>query len=327
MGEETKSRTSENVVVFVIIIGIIIGCIATFGWTSVKNWISEPLKWKEPKGITITYLGSDLGTWGYNLHFDVENNTDTDITEYNFIVDIGDSSFEVYESFPEIQAHSSTLVAHSAAKTGYGAPAETDYDKFADDLFTNNDATIKVKKLYSHKDKVFSNNGYVKDLIIIIISAFFGLLGFFMDIKFAPLRVFFKLLGAPGIIVSFVLFLLFAIIGGGAGRGAVSEASDSADNAAKQRAKERYKQAAQHKAGYEQHGNTREAARQQRIMDEALADMITGSKNSVAKESYKRHAAWEAGAKASGNYRDAARANAAKERNFADLLSDAAKDD
>ena len=62
-------------------------------------------------------------------------------------------------------------------------------------------------------------------------------------------------------------------------------------------------------------------------MDEALADMVTGSKNSVAKESYKRHAAWEAGAKASGNYRDAARANAAKERNFADLLSDTAKDD
>lgn len=324
MEQKGLSKFAENAIAFGIAAAIIIGIIAAFGWTSVNAWVQEPLHWKEPEGVNITYLGSDLGTWGFNLRFSADNTTDTDITEYNFIVEIGDSTFEVYESFPTLKAHSTTQFSHNARESGYGAPVQSDYDKFVNDRFSTSDATIKVKRLYSHDDKVLSNNGWIKNFIIIAISFVFGLIGFQSKIGSPILRILFKTLGMPGILLVFGVMVVVSL----SGRGGTSSysGSSSADNAARQRANERYKRAAQHKAGYEMHGNTREAARAQREMDEAMTDMITGAGNSDTKKRYQQYASWEAGAKMTGNQREAARSQAAKEKALADIITDAAKD-
>ena len=330
MEQKGLSKFAENAIAFGIAATIIIGIIAAFGWTSVTTWVKEPLQWKTPERVEITYNGAvpeKASDSEIELCFSIYNSTGKEIDEYYFNVDFGETELNIGLYGPDIKEYGSTDVSTTVTKSRYSMHSinESDFYKLKNGTYRDSDMTYKIEYMKSHGEKLISNKGWVKNLIIVAISFVFGLIGFESNIGNPVLRILFKTLGMPGILLVLGVMVVVSFAGGG---GAPSYSnSGSVDNAARQRANERYKRAAQHKAGFEMHGNTREAARAQRQMDEAMADMITGAGNSDAKKRYKQYASWEAGAKMTGNQREAARSQAAKEKAFADILTERMKDD
>lgn len=330
MEQKGLSKFAENAIAFGIAASIIIGIIAVFGMASVKAWVSEPLKWKELDGLEITYIGAlpeNHSDSEIKLCFSVFNSTGKEIDEYYFRVCFGNTELKLGISAPDIKEYGSTDIFTTVTQSRYSLHSidENDFIKLKNGEYTNSDMTYKIEYMKSHGEKLLTNSAWKKNLLIIAISFVFGLIGFQSKISSPVLRIFFKTLGMPGILLVLAVMVVAAVASGGGGAPSYSSGS-SVDDSVRQRAKEKYKRAAQYKAGYEMHGNTREAARAQRMMDEAMADMVAGSGSREAKERYKRHAAWEAGARMNGNTRDAARAQAMKEKDFADILTDRMKD-
>lgn len=98
MEQKRLSETAENVIAFVIAAIVIAGIILGFGWTSVKAWIDGPLVWRESKVFSISYDEVQPST-KYDsellVYFDVTNDTDIEIDDYEILVEFGDSIIEL----------------------------------------------------------------------------------------------------------------------------------------------------------------------------------------------------------------------------------------
>ena len=111
----------------------------------------------------------------------------------------------------------------------------------------------------------------------------------------------------------------------GKGAAETSQAGDPVLKDRQRRASEEYKRQAGFKAAAEQRGDRAGAARAQREMDKAMADMVGG--NSKAAQRYKQYAGYKAGASMTGRTADAARAQVQTDKAMADMIREAKKGD
>lgn len=320
---DNKTSKSENIIVFSIMAGIVVLLLAVFGWNSITEWLSRPLIWRNPKDFEITYVGTVYDSFvnQQELHFEVRNETGKYIDEYNLFICFGNSEIEIPSYHSTDLKEGFTDLEIMVDTDGYGSSlfniTEHDLKRLNNNQLKESDFSYKIKYLSSGGKNIIKNSGLIKDIIIIVLSAVLGLAGFGGNIKNKPLRMVLKICALPGVVLAVAVIIVLAIGGGSAG-----SSKESVDSSIKKRASENYKAAAKLKAGAEMHGDIRSAAQQQKEMDRAMADMISGSNNSLAKDRYKNWATLEAGAKMTGNAREAAKAKSAKESALADIISE-----
>ena len=324
--EKLYEQKSENIIVVIAMIAIVILTFVFFGWNTIKSWISAPLIWKDQDSLDVYYLAtlpSNESEEDYNIFLEIGNNTNEEIDYYEISFEIEGMEFN-YPSFSNdnISAYGLTDVVLSVTTSKDPGFNETKVpqdklSKLINAKQENVDISCKIKKLESIEGETIVNNtGIFKNIIIIIISLLFGAFGFFGNISVAWLRILLKLLALPAILFAIIALILIAVFANGGS----SDSRVDANDAAKKRAAKNYKREANLKAEAFAHGTRRDAAFAQARMDKHMADMIGGS--SSVKNEYKRQAQLKAGFIAHGNQKEAAKCQAAMDRLMAQMIND-----
>lgn len=308
------SKTTENIIVITIMVAIVIGLLCFVGYDNVKDWLSEPFVWKEPDFLTIEYVGALEKNDNPYLFFEVYNSSGKEIDSYNFQIVAGKEvlKFGSLDLWKDIDAYGFTTLEVRCNKWNIPEGILEHFQSMSSSDIEN--IECRVVELNNGSDTLFSNNGTIKIITILVASLALGLLG--LVNKFPVwLRIVLKVCGLPIVLCLLVPFLFAK------GKGDSSETQSSNDSQYSE-AQQRYKRAANQKAGAISAGNRHSAAKAQEEMDRAMADMITakGSGYSSAKEAYKRAANWKAGATINGRAGDAARAQAVMDRAMADMI-------
>lgn len=320
-----KSKiNSENIIVAIIMVVIILFSVVVIGVEPIKEWLSKPLTWDEPDYLEVSlahvHKESKLNDTDLVLSFAIVNLSENVIKDFDFIMIVDQVEMEVDSTnCGNIESFNGIGITETVTKKPNGHKnviSEETYNKLLNSDINDIEFSYKTVSLYDGDKYLINNNGVFKTILIVIISAVLGALGIFWA-KEKWLRILLKVCGLPAVLI-IILVALIVLIGSrsGGGQGEMSGAFKSAQ--------ERYKNAASHKAGHLQHGNTAEAAKAQAQMDSAMADMIGSSSNNSnfrsAQERYKRAAAHKAGHLQHGNTADAARAQAEMDRAMADMI-------
>ena len=222
------SRTTENVVVIIIMVAIVVGLLCFVGYDNVEAWLSSPFVWKEPDYLSIEYAGTydaqeakKPNNFNKYILFTVRNNSDHDFNHYVFQVVVDGKVIELSSlngsTYPanehplhsgHIEPNGNTTLAFICSK--YNLLGEESYDLFKD--MSDSDIQkleYRVVKLYVGEDTIFSNNGWGKIITILVASLVLGLLGFAERFP-VGLRIVLKVCGLP-----IVLFLLFIFLWSG----------------------------------------------------------------------------------------------------------------
>ena len=327
------SKTTENIIVVIIMVAILIGLLCFVGYDNIKDWLSTPFVWKEPDFLSIEYVS----TWEERnvkyVLFEVYNSSEHEIDSYTFQVvtdnevvklsSLNGSTFSPSGNLMytgNIEANGFTTIAFSCSK--YNLLGEETYD-----LFKNmNSSDIKnleyrVVELDSRSDTLFSNNGWIKIITILVASLVLGLLG--LVNKFPVwMRIILKTCGLP---IALCLAILYLFSKGSPDTSNNTDTGTSTNDSQYREAQQRYNRAANLKAGAVSTGNRHSAAKAQEQMDRAMADMIMakGSGSSSARDAaarYRREANLKAGATITGNAANAARAQANMDKAMADMI-------
>lgn len=330
-----KSKiNSENIIVAIIMVVIILFSVVVIGVEPIKVWLDKPIIWDEPDylDVSLVYVGKN-GQYSDDeliLKFAIENSSDYFIKEYEILTEINGVEITLNQDASYYTSERRTIdkksiaildrIATTNSVSGFYSTTfnidEKTYNELLYGDLDNIKLSYKTVSLYDGDKYLINNNGTFKIILIVIISAVLGAIGIFWA-KEKWLRILLKVCGLPAVLI-IILVALIVLIGSrsGGGQGETSGAFKSAQ--------ERYKNAASHKAGHLQHGNTAEAAKAQAQMDSAMADMIGSSSNNSnfrsAQERYKRAAAHKAGHLQHGNTADAARAQAEMDRAMADMM-------
>ncbi len=310
----------ENVIVAIIMVVIVLFFGIFIGVEPIKEWLNEPIIWKKIDYIEITPIRiEEVQTDKLKVELLIVNKSDIDISSYDFIAIFNGNEFKIDSSF-DYEIHNQTYQTFKKSISLSTKSALISKDTYNKLLHTPiNEIDFDYKTVYlegtkaNGRDFKFKNNGTVKIILILGLSAVLGFLG--LDEARKPwLRIILKVCGLPAIL--FVVIILAVIAIGGSGKGTGDTGSRDAEN--------RYKRAANLKAGAIKHGNRADAARAQAQMDSAMADMIGASSNNSgmrqAQERYKRAANLKAGATMHGNKADAARAQAEMDKAMADMI-------
>lgn len=313
------TRKGENILVGVLAAAFLTAILIIFGYRTLELWFASPIVWNDPDTLQLQlWEKEELGT-NMKLTFNVLNASDESYTDYTFYAIYGTSILNI-SSFrnPPIRAHDGQWLTESFAQGGsVGRLFNALSGKSVAEI--NQKMTFHVKELNQYGDNGYHTNGWLKIVVIMVLSAVCGVLSIQNFIRWQPLRIVLKLLCVPALLPAVVFGLLLA----GAGEHAASPAhQQDADDGVRRRAAERYKEMARDRANALKGGSARDAARAQGHMDQALADMITGSQSSVKKEAFKQQAMLKAGAAMSGKTRDAARAQGRMDELLADMLRD-----
>ena len=322
--ERIGEQKSENIIIVICMIAITVLTFVIFGWPSIKSWLSTPLIWKGQDSLEVHYFGilpNNNSNEDYNIFLGISNNTNKEIDEYDISFNVEGVKFD-YPSYSnsDISAYGITDATISITTSEYPSWGETrvsekTLEKLLNSKETDNvKVSCQIKNLKSHGETLVNNTGIYKCIIIVIISLFIGIIGFFGNISAAWLRILLKLFALPAILFAIIAFILIAVFANSGSANSKSAAND----AAKKRAAENYKREANLKAGAVAHGNQREAAFAQARMDKSMADMIGGDLS--ARNEYKRQAQLKAGFIAHGNTKEAAKCQAAMDRLMADMI-------
>ena len=322
-----KFLNKENVIVAGIMVVIVLFLGIVIGADPIKEWLSEPIVWKETEYIEIvTTRINEIETNKLKIELLILNKSDITISSFEFIAIINgeevkfNSSYgrEFYNQTYQTLSTDIYLSTNPGKIFSNGAVISEDtYNKLLHTPLNEIDFDYKTVSLDGEKangrDFKFRNNGTVKIILILALSAVLGYLGIY-KVKQSWLRIVFKVCGLPAIL--FVVIIITVIAIGGSGKGTGDNGASDAEN--------RYKRAANLKAGAAMHGNKEDAARAQAEMDKAMADMIGASSNNSsmrqAQERYKRAANLKAGAVMHGNKEDAAKAQAEMDKAMAEMI-------
>lgn len=330
--ERFFEQKNENIIVAVCMLIIVVVIFAVFGWTSIKAWLSEPLIWKGQDSIECHYFGtlpSNNSETDYEICLGIVNNTGKEIDEYDISINIEDIEFDSFGSNkPDISAYGVTdLTLKITTDKHSGLREETVSEKTIEKLLNNFgdeniDISYRIKSLQSDGETIVNNTGIYKDIIIVLISLFMGLIGFFGNIEIQWLRIIMKLLAVPAVLVV-IVFLFFikasAYANAPEGRAAAEQNRRQQEETKKREAAHEYKSAAQTKAAAIARGDYKGAAYAQERMDKSAADMLGGS--GAQKNEYKSAAHKKAAASVRGDYKTAAYAQAEMDKKMADIIN------
>lgn len=90
--DRISEQKSENILVVVTMIVIVIFTFTLFGWSSMESWLTTPLIWKGQDSLTIYYIGTlpdNKSNEAYNIFLEIANNTNKDIETYRIYADHG----------------------------------------------------------------------------------------------------------------------------------------------------------------------------------------------------------------------------------------------
>lgn len=301
----------ENILVAFIAIGMIVFLLATVGFENAKEWLFSPFVWDDPKGISVALIDKEESSTRMTLTFSISNLTGDEISSGEFCAIVDGNYLSIY-TFDRIEPFSESTVEVSIAKDGSRSGFfEAVFGKQVWEIHPDYHVLYLSYPFSAETgDRSFRANTWIKPLVLLVLSGILCFLGLSGKVKFLPLRILFKLAGVPA------LLIVLVILAGGAGKGSNSENSAQSDR--QRRASEEYKRQAGFKAAAEQRGDWESAARAQRGMDKAMADMVGG--NSDAAQRYKQYAGYKAGAAMTGRTADAARAQAQMDKAMADMI-------
>lgn len=307
--------TQENVVVGVVAVLLTVFLFVFVGWDGLKNWFSTPLIWHDPDYITVEALSKEETDDDILLQIYINNDSYKRITSYELDIVCGSSVYtigDVYFGEGEYNIAESIYVKKDGSDADF-------YKALAGKDVKDIKLKVHVRELYSGDEKLVKQTGLVKIIGLAVISVVSGLLVAKANIKNQWLRLLLKLLCVPSLVVLFVLIVAVS--------SPDNSGSSAADANARSRAAENYKRQSGHKSGALMTGRKQDAARAQRGMDRAMADMLvpggsqTDSARKRAAEEYKRQAGHKAGAAIHGNREDAARAQGQMDKAFADMIA------
>ena len=89
------SKTTENVIVIIIMVAIVIGLLYFVGYDNIKAWLSTPFVWKEPDFLSVAYAGTTIGKNSELVLFEVYNRSDAQIKSYTFQILAGERTIKV----------------------------------------------------------------------------------------------------------------------------------------------------------------------------------------------------------------------------------------
>lgn len=322
------SKTTENIIVVIIMLAIVVGLLCFIGYDNIKDWLSTPFIWKENDDITIQpFNKQETSDEDITIQFLIENRTGQTIKEYEFWVYIEDVEIKIASKYLYDTVDPYDVKIEEATITKDTFPAfseievdESTYEKFLNMKLESLQTLVKTVYLRNEDDVLVHNNGTGKIIAILAVSLILGLLGIVN--KFPVwLRITLKVCSLP-ITLFLVILCVFWLFASGKNN---SSGSQSSNDIQHREAKQRYDRAANLKAGAIKTGNVHSAAKAQEQMDRAMADMITanGSGSSSAREAadrYKRESNLKAGATITGRTGDAARAQANMDKALSDMI-------
>lgn len=307
-----SEKKQENIIIAVISGILIVTLFATVGFNNIKLWLFSPFIWNDPDYIHISLIEKEESDTQMELTFQITNESLEHIGGYEFYITSGVNTYKLSTATASLAPFTTIEDKASFAKEGAAG-------KFFNSLKGRDIQDLKlgyhVKSLSVDGEEIFKANGWLKPVLLLAFSLISAFLGFCYIIKIKWLRMVFKLLGVPSLII---LGIILAFIAFGGGSGSESAANNS-ENEAKRRASAEYKRLSTLKAGALAHGDTENAARVQGQMDKAMADMIGGS-SSRAKNEYKRLSTLKAGALAHGDTENAARVQGQMDKAMADMI-------
>ena len=313
--------TQENVIVGVVAVLLTVFLFVFVGWGGLKNWFSTPLIWHDPDYITVEALSKKETDDDIFLQIYIKNDSYKRITSYKLDIVCGSSVYtigDVYFGEGEYNIAESIYVKKDGSDADF-------YKALSGKDVKDIKLKVHVRELYSGDEKLVKQTGLVKIIGLAVISVLSGLLVAKANIKNQWLRLLLKLLCVPSLVVLFVLIV--AVSSSDNSGSSVATGRSAADANARSRASENYKQQSGYKAGAVMTGRPQDAARAQRDMDRAMADMLvpggsqTDSARKRAAEEYKRQAGHKAGAVIHGNRENAARAQGQMDKAFADMIA------
>lgn len=316
------SNKKENIIAAAIMIVIVVISLITIGIDPIKQWFTEPIVWKDADFVNVQLINKEEESEDrLKLQFAVENNSENPFNYYTFLCRIDSVTFELSSS-DYIMPNNIAVIDRTMTTNGFGLSKikvdEKTYNSIKNTNLENVDFSYKIKLLDSNGKNLVKNNGVFKVILLFVVSAVLGVLGFTNVIKLSWLRIIFKICGMPAIIIVVTIIFAIAALGGGSNSQSQSQTSGSARNTAAKN----YKREANLKAGAIITGNQKEAASSQARMDKNMADMIMGDKSSVAKTNYKRAADAKAGFVRTGNQKEAAKAQAQMDRYLSDMINE-----
>ncbi len=321
--------TQENVIVGVVAVLLTALLLIFVGWPRIEYWFSTPIIWNDPDYITVEAVDKKETDNRIYLQINVFNASSQQITSYDLDIVCGSAvypygGFSSWEDGVWRDGHTLSKLI-SVNKDRYDRYDRAFFKALAGKDVEDIKLKVHVRELYSGDEKLVKQTGLVKIIGLAVISVVSGLLVAKANIQNQWLRLLLKLLCVPSLVVLFVLMI--AVSSSGESGNSEATGRSEADANARRRAAENYKRAAGHKAGAVMTGRPQDAARAQRDMDRAMADMLvpggsqTDSARKRAAEEYKRQAGHKAGAAIHGNRENAARAQGQMDKAFADMIA------
>lgn len=339
--ERIKEQKAENMIVLLTMILALVFIFVIFGWSAIKTWISSPLFWKGQDKLDVSYISTVAdtdSTEDYVLFLGIKNNTDKKIDEYDITIKVEGVTLTYdsdtyhhtgysYYADNSISAIGRTTVGFTITTSKYPGLRETTVSTDTLNKLLHNkrpdsiDVSYKIKCLKSDGKSIVNNTGIIKNCIIILLSFGFGIFGFMGNIDKKWLRLLFKFLSLPAIIIIAALLILTAVAAYSAspeGQAAAEANRQKFEQEQKAKAAREYKSAAHTKAACIARGDYKGAAYAQERMDKSKADMISVSGSN--KTAYKSAAHTKAACVARGDHKGAAYAQAKMDKEMADIL-------
>ena len=314
------SKTTENIIVVILMVAIVAGMLYFVGYSKIEDWLSTPFVWKEPEYLSVEYLGAQEQGNDKYIYFQVHNSSEHTFDSYKFRVETPDGTikFGSLDSWTDIEPYSYTTLSLKCST--YSMLGEEEYNLFKNMSSSDiENLEYRVVELSQLSDTIFENKGWGKVVIILVVSLVLGLFGL-VDSFPVWLRIILKVCSLP-LALFVILLLIFGKYRGSSGAPDGDSTSQGSSDSQFQSAQQRYNRAANQKAGALNTGNTHSAAKAQEEMDRAMADMIAArGGNSDAAARYRREANLKAGATITGNAANAARAQANMDKAMADMI-------
>lgn len=326
-----SEQRNENIVVAIVMIALVILTFISFGWSTIKSWVTTPFIWKGQDSLEAYYIGvlpkSDSGEY-YDIYFGIKNNTNKPIDDYRISLEIEGVEFNCASySQDDITTYGLTNIVLPATTKEQHRSSETGISNELLEKLKNAErpeeipVSCKIKTLKSNGETIVNNNGWLKTIIIVLISLSIGLFGFFGSINKQWLRVLFKLFATPAVIFILISLLILAGIlymGSPEGQAASEENRKKREAEQRTKASREYQSAASTKAACIARGDYKGAAYAQERMDKSMADMVTG--NGQDKIAYKSAAHKKAAAAIRGDRSGEAYAQAEMDHKMANIL-------
>ena len=313
--------TQENVIVGAVAVLLTVFLFVFVGWDGLKDWFSKPLIWHDPDGITAEAQLKEETDDEIQLLIYIDSGFHKRITSYHMDIICGSAVYTIQKTYP---GEGEYLIAKRICVKKDG-PDAAFYKALSGKDVEDIHLKIHVRELYSGDKKLVKQTGLVKIIGLAVVSVVSGLLVTMANIKNQWLRLLLKLLCVPSLVLLFAVIVLISFAG--SSDSSVKTGRSAADANARNRAAEEYKRQSGYKAGAVMTGRPQDAARAQRDMDRAMADMLvpggsqTDSARKRAAEEYKRQAGHKAGAAIHGNRENAARAQGQMDKAFADMIA------